>query len=360
MTKPPTSSHSALMLSVNSTAIDPASIGTTGESWLQLLPAGTVQGRDGRGPYLVGDAAAMSSIVRATEARAGSTELVIDYDHQTVFGAVPGVGGRAPASGWMKQIEVRPDGIFARVQWTAAAAAAIKAGEYRYISPVFFYDQAGNVQAIVSAGLTNTPNFDLAGAVAARSLLPTDDGAPMKSIAKALGLAEDASEDTILAAVNSALLSQATLARVAEAAGKKDARGDELVLAVQSASVAARPDPAKFVPVEQLVAVQSQLNVLTKTVTEDKAANAVAAAMTAGKIAPALKDWALAYASSDPAKFAEFVAGAPVIVAPGGSTAARGNPPATKGGELTDSELAVCRAMGLKPEDFKKTRDAEA
>ncbi len=51
------------------------------------------------------------------------------------FSAVPGVGGTAPAAGWIKRLEARPDGIWAAVAWTEAAQARIRAGEYRYITP---------------------------------------------------------------------------------------------------------------------------------------------------------------------------------------------------------------------------------
>ncbi|RWE48621.1 MAG: hypothetical protein EOS24_34125, partial [Mesorhizobium sp.] len=105
------------------------------------------------GPWVTGDKASMEQIVANTRQYAGSTDLAIDYDHQTVFGAIPGVGGKAPAAGWIKELQARDDGIFGRVEWTAAASAAIKAGEYRYLSPVFFHEKTtGRVLAIRMAG----------------------------------------------------------------------------------------------------------------------------------------------------------------------------------------------------------------
>src|SRR4051794_27295866 len=87
-------------------------------AWVQLTPAGTFSGRDGRGPYDAGDKSEMDHIVARTRQLAGSTDLVVDYDHQSVFAAVPGVGGPAKAAGWIKELQVRDAGIFGRVEWT--------------------------------------------------------------------------------------------------------------------------------------------------------------------------------------------------------------------------------------------------
>lgn len=352
MPKPPTAPFDLLIACV-ATALAAEASGGGVEVWLQLMPAGRVHGRDGRGPFIAGDEVAMKRIVAATETRAGSTEIVIDYDHQTVFSAVPGVGGRAPAAGWIRELQVRPDGIWGRVRWTEAAAAAIKAEEYRYLSPVFLHDKSGAVRCLLSAALTNTPNFDLAGAVAARALPPETDGEPMKGVAKALGLSEDATEEQILVAVAAVLADRATLAEVAEAAGKTGASGGDIVAAVQSA-VSTRVDPAKYVPIDQHVAVQTQLAALQRDTATARATAAVEAAMVAGKVAPASKDWATSYAAQDPAGFAGFVASAPTIVDPAGRGAARGDP--AKPGTLDDGELAVCRTLGITVEEFLKAK----
>jgi phage I-like protein len=77
-------------------------------------------------------------LIAAADAR--QTPYVIDYEHQTLRSAKNGLP--APASGWFKKLEWREGvGLFAvDVEWTDAAAAAIDAGEYRFISPVFLYD----------------------------------------------------------------------------------------------------------------------------------------------------------------------------------------------------------------------------
>jgi phage I-like protein len=91
-------------------------------------------------------------------------EVPIDYDHAIEFAA--GDGQPVPAAGWLKSIEDGPDGagiLWGSVQWTARAAGMIKAGEYKYISPVIDPtvrdNKTGDVQGwtLTSAALTNSP-----------------------------------------------------------------------------------------------------------------------------------------------------------------------------------------------------------
>jgi hypothetical protein len=143
---------------------------------VRIMPSGTFKARDGRGPFTTGDRTQMQRIVDASIAYAGGTELMVDYDHQSVFGAVPGVGGRAPAAGWIKELQARDDGIYGRVAWTAAATDAIKAGSYRYLSPYFMTNkQTGDVKRILNVALLNRPAFDLPAVAASARNLPADE-----------------------------------------------------------------------------------------------------------------------------------------------------------------------------------------
>lgn len=325
--------------------------------WIMLLPAGSFSGRDGRGPYSVDSMDGMRRVIEATVQRAGTTELVVDYDHQTQFSAVPGVGGMAPAAGWIKQVEARPDGIYGLITWTEKAAQAIRAGEYRYISPVYHHDKTGKVLRLISAGLTNVPNLDLA-AVAA-SAQQTQQDTTMKSIALALGLPEDADENAILTAINSVLTGNAAIAAAAGLAGT--AKPQEIVTAINSVRTAtAAIDPAKYVPIEQVTALQSDLTSLRAAIEGDQAATAVNSAISEGRLAPALKDWGLAYHKKDAAGFKAFIDASPVLT---GVQRASAVPPGASdpNAGLTDSDLAVMSQMGLSREDFlnaKKTGDA--
>ncbi|SDA39205.1 phage protease [Mesorhizobium qingshengii] len=372
---------SASLVASHSTALTAAD--AEDDKWVQLTPAGTFSGRNGQGPWTTGDKASMERIVANTRQYAGSTDLAIDYDHQAVFGAVPGVGGKAPAAGWIKELKAQDDGIYGRVEWTAAAATAIKAKEYRYLSPVFFHEKtSGRVLAIRMAGLTNTPNLDLI-AVAASALFPLNNqtGDSMDKILAALNLAKGTNEDDVVAAINSYLTSSTAIAKAAgltdtakpdeivaavnsivadrtkfaEAAGlAATAKSEEIVTAVQSA-IAGKVDPSKFVPVAAVTELQTRLNKLESTVGDDKAEEAVNTAMKAGKLIPALKDWGLALFKSDPAKFETFVGSAPVLTDPQLRTPRKGETVEA----LDEAQLAICSALGIAPAEYRKTIAAE-
>lgn len=374
---------SAALVASHSTAL--TAVDAEGDIWLQLVPAGTFTGRNGQGPWTTGDKASMEQIAANTRQLAGSTEPVIDYDHQAIFSAVPGVGGKAPAAGWIKELKVQDDGIYGRVEWTAAAATAIKAKEYRYLSPVFFHEKTtGRVLAIRMAGLTNTPNLDLVAVAASALFTSNENGASMDKILAALGLAKGTNEDGVVAAINAHLTSStalakaagltetakpaeiltavnaitADLAKFAKICGlKADAKADEIVTAVQSAFAGAKPDPTKWVPIEQVAALQGDVKKLKEDTLADKAEEAVNSAISQGKLAPALKEWGLDHYKTDPAKFATFVGSAPVLTAPQLKTPKKAGEPIA---DLTEAQIAVCSQLGISQDDFKKTLAAEA
>jgi phage I-like protein len=120
--------------------------------WIELIPAGKFSAVDGRGPFENGDP---DSIVAASVAKMPQVGLVLDYDHATDLAAPE--GRPAPAAGWLKQFKVESGAIFARIEWTADAAEAVKEKKYRYVSPVFEHSKDGKVERILRAALTNNP-----------------------------------------------------------------------------------------------------------------------------------------------------------------------------------------------------------
>lgn len=203
----------------------------------------------------------------------------------------------------------------------------------------------------------------------------------MKRLLAALGLAEGGSEDDVLVAINSLLTSSTAIAvaagltkdakseaiatavqsafadrkKIAIAAGKnEDASVDEIVTVLASAHTAAAPDPTKFVPIEQVSAMQADLNLLKEKDASKDAEVAVGAAIRDGKIAPALKDWALSMHRTDPKKFEEFVGKAPVLTS--AQRTATANPPENGKPTLSDAEVAVMRQMGLSEKQMLDAR----
>jgi hypothetical protein len=117
--------------------------------WLRLLPLGQVNLVDGRPSFEV-DPESLAELVQAFSAR--GTDLVIDYEHQSLK------GGQAPAAGWIKDLEVREDGLWAKVEWTNQAEEYIRRREYRYFSPVLRLDpESRRPQELMNVALTNVP-----------------------------------------------------------------------------------------------------------------------------------------------------------------------------------------------------------
>ena len=350
--------------------------------WVQLMPLGKIDARDGRNWTLKDPAAVIAASMSL------GMDLPIDLDHAMEFAPK---GTPTPAAGWIKKMEARADGIWGQVSWTAKGAEAVKSGEYRYLSPVFYADKSGAVKLIQRAALTNDPALYLKAVASketemeeflkqlAKALgLPDDAGKDKivaavtakasaaaeatKAIAKALGLPDDAAPDKIAAAA--AQLKQGagaeTVKAVAKAAGMPETASAEDVMkkiGELAASAKKDPDPTKFVAFADYEKVCTRLSALEQATGERDATERVEKAMREGKIAPAMKEWALSLAKSDPAKFDEYVKSAPQIVKPGADPNARKH--AKAGDQLSDEEKAVCRRMGLKEEDFRKSRDED-
>lgn len=138
-----------------SVAIHDATLDVGGApDWIMVIPSDGFSGRDGRGPYEVDP----QKVIERTLALGFSAGLPIDYDHASDF-AAPN-GGRAPAAGWMTDLQVHDGAIWAHVEWTDKGREAVASHEYRYISPVFSHDEkTGEVLTLLRAGLTNSPNL---------------------------------------------------------------------------------------------------------------------------------------------------------------------------------------------------------
>ncbi|MBD8890157.1 phage protease [Roseibium litorale] len=327
-------------------------------SWNKLLPAGTFTARDGRGPFHAGGTGDMQIIVDRAKAYLGGTEMMIDYDHQ-ILSAAP-AGGTARAAGWVKAFEVREDGIWGKVEWTAAARQAIKAGEYRYLSPLFYPEKdTGRVVLLRNAALVNAPALDL-DAIAASAgqgilTLNNHEGKAMDKILEALGLKPGDGEAAALAAIAQL---KTSVSAVAAAAGVDGVVLSDLtaltagVAALKSASQDRPdfPDPAKYVPIEAVAAMQADLKALKEGIGKDRAEAAVDTAIKEGRLSPAMRDWGLALAAKDFASFEAFATGAPSLTkAQLGTDAGK---PGTDAAALSAGEALICKQMGLTTEAF--------
>jgi phage I-like protein len=324
---------------------------------IQILPMGSGALRDGRGEFHVADKAAAEAVIAATRAHQGRTHLMVDYDHQAVYGAVEGVGGQAPAAGWIDPatLTAEADGIYGVAEWTVAAQAKLQAREYRYISPYFTVLKTTRaVRRIVNVGLVNRPAIEELAAVASEDLKQAANGGDqpetemdLSKIAAAAGLAATATEGEIITKV----VALAGTATALIAANQKlglaaDASAEELVAA------AARPDPEKYVPASEVTSLQGEVAQLKKDALETKVAASVADALEKRKITPAMEKWAKDTATENFANWEKYLAGAPVFVAAGEQFAQLKDPPKPEDHGLTAEELKVAASMNLSAEEF--------
>ncbi|SIQ78076.1 Mu-like prophage I protein [Rhizobium sp. RU35A] len=298
-------------------------IAADNSQWVHILPAGKSQGRDGRGPWSLTDPAA---VMLATSHYHGTSQMVVDYEHQSLTASKG--GHKAPAAGWISGLEARPNGIWAKVQWTVEAANLIRGKAYRYLSPVFQHDAAGNVTRVINVALTNTPNLDLTAV--ARSEVFSMNEEQMAELRNLLGLAADADFTTVRDAV-------ATL--------------------MHSANTAS-PDPSKFVPIGEFERVVSEGNKLRQGIGQQAAEAHVDGLIKGGALAPFLKGWAVNLCSINKPQLDGFIARTGPHFTQMMSVQVRSATPSSgQTAVLSDSELAVCRTMGLTEAEFISARE---
>lgn len=330
----------------------------SGQGEFQLLPDGAFRAGDGSGRPAEVDAWHIDAdIARALLARlaAKPKDLLIDYEHQTLLKEKNGLP--APAAGWQSPANIvyRPGaGIFAvNPRWTERAASLIAADEYRYISPVISYDTAtGAVLDIRMVALTNDPGITDMAQVALTALSATHDFSTeekplmndtLKKLLAQLGLAETTSEAEALGAV-AALSAKAT-----EVAGLT-----EKVAALSAQA----PDPAKFVPIATMQALQTEVSALTASVNADKVDKIVESALSAGKLLPAQKEWAIDLGKANLAALTAYVEKTPANPALVAMQTADGTPAGARQqtAALTATDEKVMAQLGVSKEDYLANR----
>jgi phage I-like protein len=256
--------------------------------WVQLTPPGpAIVGRDGRAWTLSDPAAVAAAFDPAKEPQ-------IDLEHSSQIAAPQGLP--APAVGWIKELNVRDGALWGRVEWTAEGEANVTSRAYRYLSPVMAVDKkTGEILRIVSAGLTNSPNLEMAALNRATTETDMD-----KAVLDALGLTATATAADAVLAINALKSDKALALNRAEA-----------------------PDPERFVPKADHVLALNRITAFeaeAKARREAEITAAVDAAVTAGKVAPASRDYHLAACRQDGGleRFTAMVAASPVIAGASG------------------------------------------
>lgn len=345
--------------------------------WLRVLPMGEFTSVDGRpvgmtwGKGMPVECKSWlltqeqgQKLVAALKER--QDDLVIDYEHQTLKAA--GNGQPAPAAGWMKDFELREDGLYALCEFTPNAQTMIDNKEYRYISPVFpFHHKTGLVTALLNVALTNAPALDGLTDVmakAALSLFPStskEDSAMdelRERLQWMLNLPVGATVEDIKAQFDK------LIEQISNGQGMAAASVDLLaLLANQKQQIAAlsqqltqqttEPDPTKFVSIDVVNALNSQIAALSQKNMTDEGQTLVQAALTDNRITPAEATWLGSVGKKDVNAVKAYLDGKPVIAALSQTQTSVTKPLATQEADLDATALAICSQLGITKEQFK-------
>lgn len=155
----------------------PTSAADSTARWNQLFPLGTFYR-----PDFPGGAIAITKDFLATMlsnwARAGKAAKPVDFFHRGDAYA-PGSTDDKVASGWIEDLELRADGLYALIKWTDDARKLIVDDKLRYLSPTFAPDgfdrTTGKPQGptLFGAALLNDPFLEDLPRVAAAAATPT-------------------------------------------------------------------------------------------------------------------------------------------------------------------------------------------
>lgn len=311
------------------------------DGWLELLPVGAVNGRDGRSWNNHAPAIVIGNII------ANGVDLPIDINHSTEIKAPR--GEESPAQGWIKataeNFRVENGMLLGKPEWNSPDDNPVTRKEYRYTSPVIDYDpNTLDVYAITSIGLTNDPNLRLA-ALNSRSTPTTEDATMLKDLLAALGLPENTPRETALNAIQQLKTDKATAANAAN-----------------------NPPLDKFVPrsdydtaLNRASSAEQKLREAEAAKTENAIETAINAALTAGKITPATVDYHKAQCRTDGGmdRFNAFVAAQPVNPA-ATATDLNNQQPGGLATALNAEDKQVAKLLGMTDAEFANAKGAQA
>jgi len=323
--------------------------------WIRVLPRGAVELSDHREPFMVDEVSLRSM---AADFRSRGVDLVIDYEHQSLQGE------RAPAAGWIKELEARGDGLWARVDWTRQARDYLEKKEYRYFSPVLRLDpETRRPVALMHMGLTNVPAIKHLPPLVARWGGAATPGAPrpggpaakartakldsvkekakmVEQLKRLMGLEPEVEEETVCGRAMEAFR---------DLAAALNLPGEVSVAQMKGAVEALKAGAMRLAKAEE------NLEALKGRLASETADRLVEEAMKAGKVSPAQHGWALEYCRRDPEGFQTYTDRAPKLVPLGEELQLRRDDDQDDRGLLPE-ELAVCRSLNVSKEDYLKAK----
>ena len=293
---------------------------TTPPKEIKLFPLGLVKSQ--KGDFLI-DTEAYNSILNHFKAH--HVDIPIDYEHQTLQDV------QAPAAGWIKDLILKQDGVYASVEWTEKAAQYLAAKEYRYLSPVVSVRESDRKALLLhSAALTNTPAIDGMTAIVNSAKVGRPSKTPLDDMEGETNNLPPASSEP---------------------------EADEPAEFIKGLrGMLQLPDDAPLSDIENRIAellqgqaaLKLEVNSLRFEAHKCKAEEAVTMALKTGKLMPYQKDWAFRSAMSQLEGFKDWAETAPQVV-PMGEIAyepltLKADSPRSRAHEL----------LGLSAEDVKR------
>lgn len=294
---------------------------------ITVIPApdaqGLIIGVDGRTWRMPNPAAVVASQKKAIQ---------IDENHAAKLAAP--IGQPSPSFGWIEKMTVEKDGsITAPVDWTERGLNAVRAKDYRFLSPVIEFLVTGEIVGVHSIALTNDPNFL---SLALNSAQPTETTPMPAALLEMLKLPPTATEAEVLAAVQ-ALIDGKTAAL----------------------NAAAQPPLDKFVPradydvaLNARTTAETALNAERKIKSDAEITALIDGALKAGKITPATVEYhrACCAAQGGVQQFKKFIESAPVVAA---EIIRKGDPTGSQTA-LNAEQISAMSALGVDEAAFRK------
>lgn len=260
-------------------------------------------------------------------------DIVVDYRHESMSEC-----GTAEAAGWVKTktVAITKEGISAVIEWTDDAENLIKAKKYRFLSPVF-ESQNGEITGLLNLGLTNNPNIHsmppLINQLQTKEIYMEQK--ICKPVKEALGLDDSATSEEVLNLITSL------------GAKRNEAQSIAGLLGDAVAVLGLTPDSSDAV-VRQKIVELSKTAVASRDETVDRLVND---AVSAGKLRPALKEWAKRLAVADPDSLRLYIANSGPQIPLGIAIDEKMGDAHEK---QTESEKNVMRLLNINATDYKK------
>ncbi len=134
-------------------ATDLQTYATAPPEWVHIFPTGQWKRPDDKAWEITEQT--LRDFKANFEARAIDQDVPLDTNHTS-----------GPAPGWIRELKIEPNGLWARVEWTPYGQTLVETKQYRYVSPEWYWeftrprDGAVFQNVLTCLALTNRPFFE--------------------------------------------------------------------------------------------------------------------------------------------------------------------------------------------------------